>query len=675
MRLTIDKGELALPEDFKLEITANHPFFSDEGTASAPVTLPPSPENRQLLEYPENPNRARKFTRIYPGTVGHATFARRCQLVISGGSRDNGISAVVALQESDMYASIQDLRLRDLFKEYRPSVHDTPWTLYHRRRLSQNDPLTFFPVACDQKTDDGVTTVTLLNQPSNDGKMVYYFSTVKIGDATRHNLTGYRLTPFMYLDSLIDMAFGYCGYNITENVFSTDPELRKIVVLNRCADALMNPEHAFNPSPGTRQSSWVVHGNAIVPNISMGELITWLHDKFGAFVTVMDKTVSIRLFRDVVNSNYDLDLSEFLLDRPDLTYPEPRTIHYEQETDIDSADPPAGSLEQLRAAYPTGTNVNSLEDISGEGLFRVLSLGKYYYKDDSIESTPEHPNPKMIGSEAIPFSRKQEDMEEEEIAPSDSFVPMIYSTVLHQYVPYVGDSVHENLEIEGKEKTADLPIMICYAQSFEDDDVIYYVGNTTGHAYGTAQSGETMPAPLTPEGMVPKYFSEWWTILADGAPEFACSLKIPLITLGKMDLHTPKLLKGNKVLIKSIRYSISPAGLSTCQAVLQLLPSYDNTMPIPTVEFDSTFIWTIKSTRTIYPVQDKYEILETDGVADYTSSDAPNYAPTAAGEKAKVRDRWLKYRYHVYDKSFWHWSHSYYDRVEYYQEYFIGTLQ
>ena len=62
-------------------------------------------------------------------------------------------------------------------------------------------------------------------------------------------------------------------------------------------------------------------------------------------------------------------------------------------------------------------------------------------------------------------------------------------------------------------------------------------------------------------------------------------------------------------------------------------------------------------------------------MADYTSSDAPNYAPTAAGEKAKVRDRWLKYRYHVYDKSFWHWSHSYYDRVEYYQEYFIGTLQ
>ena len=54
MKLTLEQGEIALPEDFAFQIESNHPFFSDEGTASVPVTLPASPENLDLLGHPES---------------------------------------------------------------------------------------------------------------------------------------------------------------------------------------------------------------------------------------------------------------------------------------------------------------------------------------------------------------------------------------------------------------------------------------------------------------------------------------------------------------------------------------------------------------------------------------------------------------------------------------------
>ena len=274
MRLTTETGELLLPDDFRLEITANHPFFSDEGTASAPLTLPAIATNRQQLGNPENTNRARRYPRIFKGTISHSTYSRPCSIIVSGGSRKEGIDATVALQESEMYADLQEKKLPDLFKEYQMDVGHAPWEYYHDRSLGTSSPFTFFPVATDKEENEGVVTVFVMNQPTSNGK----FTTrrqVKIGDTTSVCPTGYGITPFFYLWAVIRMAFQYCGYNITENVFATDPELRHIVVLNRCADALLSEGHPFigDPTPGTNETSFYIRGDILVPNITMGELI------------------------------------------------------------------------------------------------------------------------------------------------------------------------------------------------------------------------------------------------------------------------------------------------------------------------------------------------------------------------------------------------------------------
>ena len=669
MRLITEKGELLLPDDFKLEITANHPFFSDEGTASAPLTLPAIANNRQSLDNPENPNRGFRYGRTFKGTISHSTYSRPCSIIVTGGSRKGGIEATVALQESEMYADLQEKKLPDLFSEYQMEVGRVPWDYYHNKTLGTTSPFTFFPIATDKKEDNGRVTVFVMNQPESNGK----FTTnrqVTIGEVTSWCQTGYGITPFLYLWAMINMAFQYCGYTITQNVFATDSQLKHIVVLNRCADALLSEGHPFNgnPTPGTNETSFYLRGDILVPNITMGDLISWLRDKFGAFVTVKDKSVSIRLLRDVIAAGYDEDLSGYAQEKPTITYPEPRTLHYEQSADIDGAEPASESLEALREAYPATADVDVDTSISGTGLFHVTSLGKYYYKETN-ESTP-----KLVGSDAIAFARNL-GMEEEELAPDDSFVPMIYHPSLHLFMPYVGDRDHRILDVTGKEKAADLPIMICYANYFTNQGgTVHCVGTTTDYQYDTLDAGETLPVPLTPEGIVPQYFSQYWRLLADGAPELTCTLKIPLNILGKMDMFTPKLLKGALVLIKSLKYSLSAGGLSTCDATLQLLPSYGDSTPIPPVMFNANLVWGIVSTRKIFNEGNHShgkEVYQTDGLADYTMADAPYYPPTKVGQIAKKRDRWLKY--HLYQSGFLWWSES--DYTHTYDEYFIGQLQ
>ena len=115
MILTTEKGEITLPKDFKFEITTNHPFFSDDGTASAPVTLPSSAQNREMLDFPDNLNRRRVYERVLQGRLMHGTFFKSCKIIVSGASQHGGISASIALRESEMYAQIQDTKLPDIF--------------------------------------------------------------------------------------------------------------------------------------------------------------------------------------------------------------------------------------------------------------------------------------------------------------------------------------------------------------------------------------------------------------------------------------------------------------------------------------------------------------------------------------------------------------------------------
>ena len=118
MRLTTDKGEISLPEDFEFEIEVNNPFFSDEGTSSIPATLPSSAENLRLLDHPERPGRARKYVRKQTALLQHGIFQRKCRMIVERSGKEDGIVCSLAFNESEMYSDIKGKELKELLRPY-----------------------------------------------------------------------------------------------------------------------------------------------------------------------------------------------------------------------------------------------------------------------------------------------------------------------------------------------------------------------------------------------------------------------------------------------------------------------------------------------------------------------------------------------------------------------------
>ena len=376
-----------------------------------------------------------------------------------------------------------------------------------------------------------------------------------------------------------------------------------------------------------------------------------------------------------------------LLGELSLSYPERSLLTMTQQKDIESAEAAADTMPALRETYQSLAEASRLADISGSGLFHVGSLGKYYQRKNTIDGSGNTvATVTKVGSEAFDFKRKIDGIEAEtEVSPDDSYVPMVYDETSGLYMPYVGESCHANIEIEGKEKGANVPIMLCYARYYSDSagsNDVHAQGQTTSFHYLNMSQSYTGLIPLTPEGIVPEYWAQYWKILASGAPEITCQLKLSLEQLENMDLFTPKLLNGVRVLIKSIKYTIGANGVSPCEATLQLLPVYDDIPTIDAVVFNSNVLWKYVNTRTVFAYGDSkngVEILETDGLTDYDPEyEIPGYTPNRTGIKAKLRKRWVKYK--TYQTKWFPrfgtiYEHSSWTSVHQYEEYFLSYLE
>ena len=656
MILNITKGDILLPDDFRFEVTSNHPFFSDEGTASTPATLPPAASNLELLDHPENGHRTRRLVKKMPAVLSHGTYSKRCQLVIDSAGKDAGISCSLALQESEMYASCQDRNLRDIFAGKMYS-----WANYFNNadRKSTDKHFAIIPVAADVNDNDIPTTI--LNKEDNSGNLIYASRRILVNGKSATVPKGYGIAPFIYLWYAIKEIFSHLGYTVSENVFETDTRLNDILLLHNCADVLVHNEASWN---SLYYSHWYI--SDILPNITVGDFVTWLHDKFGAFVTVKDLDVRIRLFQSVSGAVADADLTPWVRSDETFSYPEPRMIDYGCENEIYSAEPAAETLEDLRKSYPVMAPASSYSLISGTGLFYVKPRGKYYLVPEAGADI------ERVGSDNYRYTRFLEGIEKEEISPADLFVPMIeYNNII---LPYVGDTVVRFSNLDNKDAEADIKIMItrCYHRS---DGAAY------GSNYPCEETGADLATgakhKLDSTTIAETYWPLWRDLLLNGAPEISCTLAIPLHALSTLDLWTPKILSGKKVLIKSLHYTLSSSGVSVCDATLQLLPQYDDAVEIQPIEFNQVFDWVRREKgKSIYSRTDysEWKIIGNDGLPDYTDASKPSYSAKYLGEKALVRSRWqlIQFTTNMNKRPKKRTVEVFRD---YYEEYFISILQ
>ncbi|MBQ9474667.1 MAG: hypothetical protein IJU69_00215 [Bacteroidales bacterium] len=669
MKLYLEKGELVLPNDFSFEITHANPFFSNEGASSAPATIPPLNFNFELLGHPEDTHKLTRPVREFDATLSAGLFFAKCKIVLDSASRKEGTSISIALKESVMYAELQDKKLPELFAGKIENLNVRLWDIYHGDRefpwITPGEdpyieeaaiPVCVFPVASDEDEE----SVFIINEPNAQGTNFTgsVARTIQIGDDQVEVPARYGVEPFLYLWALIEETFKLCGYTVTYNVFKETSPLKDIVVLHNAVDTNL-----------VRYSNNKVNYSMVVPDITVGDLINWLRDKFGAVVCAENGEVSIRLFKDLVTQAYDMDLSGYARDEVSVSAAEPKRLEISADTGIVSAAPAADSLEDLIAAYENRAEVDDMSEMVGEGLFYYKALGKYYYKEDS-SSTPV-----LVGTDAFKYARPVKDVSVEELKGDDLFVPQIL--VNGRYLPYIGSSVRRITDCAGdRDENYSQKIMICYAPFNETK------GCYAASSYGYDEDGNPLdgyPA-LTPESLYSQYWQKYQEIILNGCPEISCSFDIPVNDLLSLDIATPKRFNGDLVLIKELQFSIDDKGISACEMVMQQIATFEDAVEIPALRISGSLCWERVSTRdpNIYTHGTTYDgisILEFDGLTDYTAADAPAQIPTRPGVITMKRKRWIRYRkYWSYYKWFLDQAHGSYDTCHYYEEYFISTF-
>lgn len=672
MKITLEEGVLDVPKDFALEMEFNHPFYSDAGSSSVPASLPASIENRRILGWPEKANRATRFHREHQAFVECGVFRKRCKLITESAGLE-GISVSLAIQESEMYIAIQDRKIKDVIANIgygqTKSTIATPHEVYkgyHRENYFLND-VACFPVASDM---DNNGNVFIINRASSDDEsLIENARTVTINNESVNVPTGYGISMYLYLWALIQYTFEQCGYIVKKNVFATDGRLKHLVILNSLCDLLHGQTYNKN--------YWGFRYRDLVPDMTVGELIAWLRDKFGAIITCDSYNIEIHLFEHMCAENADADLSEYHIGNEILTYPAPSGIKMSVSTSIQRGEPAAESLEDLRKRFSNCAEVNSISEIIGSGLFKVLPLGAYYYK--AASGTPT-----FLGSDAFTYVREGCE-NNEEVSPKDVFVPMI--EINGKTMPYIGKRLHKYTE-GVEDSSADQELMICnaifikethfcgssnrfdengdfqtlsYEHPLKDDTLIgSWAPDRT--RYGTHLG-------LSPETLASPFWETHESNLLNSAPEIFAEFSIPVNVLLSFELYTPKLFKGCKVIIKSLTYSLTDTQEAMIKAVLQLLHSYEDAIAPAAIQFDVAYSWIYSSTQNIFDGQDGYTVIETDGVEDLTP---PDFEPTQAGQIVKRRSRWLRYRYTKKVKKWWGISTSEWTGTHNYEEYYIS---
>lgn len=649
MKITVEDGILDIPEGFSFDIEYNHPFYSEVGVASIPVMLPPSADNKRILGWPDNINRSSRFITERPAVLECGPFSKKCLLIIDS-SGNEGISISIALQESEMYASIQERKLKDVFAGISYAMTRmnvaTPYEIYtgvHRDNWYLND-VAIFPVACDM-TEEG--KVFIINNPATD-KIVDDSRFLNIGGSEVLVPAGYGISPYLYLWACVQYTFESLGYKVRTNGIKADPFLKDVVLLNDLSDTCCEYYDL--------RAGWKFEYADLVPDITIGELLVWLHDKFGIIVTYDAGSVDIRTFEGrIVNEQPDIDLTPYTRGKPTVNYPEAQGIKLSVRTSISGAAPAAESIEDLRTLYANCGHANHKDSITGTGLFLVDPVGKYFYSDGLG-------NISLLGSNAFPYIRRMA-KDNVEISANDEFVPMF--RIGDIYMPYIGERAHKY--IQAGESSSAQNIKICYAHFLKSG--VYHGSTNSFDKDGNALA--TVYPSLTPEEIKKSWWDTHEKVLLNSAPMISAELDMPLSLILSSDLSTPKLLNGARVLIKNMTYSISDAENAHAKATFQVLPVYDNMLAGSTVDFGVSYGWRLGNTRYIYD-GNGYEVTATDGLKDYTMEDAPSYKPTFAGSKVLIRDRWLKYKYTRTYKKWWGHSTSTYTGTHKWQEYFIS---
>jgi len=546
MKLTTNNGELDLPVDFSFEVELNNPFFSDEGDATIPATIPATPNNLKVLDNIHRVDRANRFMKLVPATLMAGTIQKHGQLIIDTLSMKDGIDVSLAIENSDIYSQCKDKSLKEIFShkvrdDWNRNISALANYLWQIKVNRKYDDFTLFQVAVAPYEENDSKIYQYNNEGTN--YLVWQARTVKEGDLTMSVTDGYGVSPFLYLYKMIDLMFEQMGYYVVYNCLDRDP-YKDIVLLNNCSDTIVKG---------------VINYSDLVPSCTLSEFLDFLHNKFGILCRVdsTSKKVRVVMFQDILSTLApDMDITNKVVDELDVILDDTSRVVLSSETSIDGSAPAAETFDKLIEKYgyyieiTEGQYTSLLNNIPigiSDCLVMRKETGQFYELRRKIGSNEIIPT--FVGTNYFKYDRNnssnQESFSSPDVAPA-----IIYDRLPYMYI---GDRQHRNTSYQNTEDSSEQSIMIAWK-------TIVFAGSLP-LSFGTTQKcfdgRKIKDFSLTSYDMYEYFWSNYNNLLLNGKVSLKGKVLYDYLDMMTLDITRVKIYKGQPIIPLNVNFSIS----------------------------------------------------------------------------------------------------------------------
>lgn len=317
-----------LNSNTKIQVERPNPFFNEYGEQTTPLDIPASHNNRLLLGFPDNIASRKKMEPI-DVTIQDDDYFTHCRQIVLSAQYKGAISTAFYIGDGSFYSRIQNINLKDIFKdEYIPEVTTVEQGIDFCRSLMDNthEQYAIFPVLLtdDSGTDTSDSSATgykILNAYGlQRGDDFFLFDTSASADfynassrtervdgTTITLAPGYYISPFIRAVYLLRRIFAHFGYTLADSFLATTSPFDKMVVINNVIDVLVNGR---------------IHVADMVPNVSCNDFLSLYRKKFCCEFTVDEdrRVVNIVMLKDILASEDAVDLTSYLTAPPIINY-------------------------------------------------------------------------------------------------------------------------------------------------------------------------------------------------------------------------------------------------------------------------------------------------------------------------------------------------------------------
>jgi len=529
MRITTNNIDFELPSNFEAELTRNNVLLTDAGEQTAPITLPGSPHNLRLIGHSDRIDNYYKPLTDLDVVVSDGLFNRPCNLGIHTANAVDGISCTIYLGTGDFYSRIGNTRLNWIGWPVIKSPTFDSQTLAQRvqylidlLKAQYTTPTNISefgirPVATTQEytwkkpDNSNVKGILILNgfekyQSTLDLSQAEYIEKFE-GEYTQHMVvgedtititTGYGMTPFLKIRYMIEFIFQSFGYttDLSALVSLTPNFEHNTLLLNNVADAIY---------------SGTLYYKQLVPDITIKEFLAEINKEFSGTFNVNEATKVATFYRyqDQLNAASDIDLTQYSCSLPKVGIPEFKTIQLN---------------ETISTKSETSETKEKIEIIEFDFAKTVDVIDEYKTNIDTYVSSIQL-----------------------------SIVTISEIVHLNSTIVVNGVSTTENIN------TSTLMKLI-YAKNEWQEISVYRVNNGYVSVYYRVSTppfyndfldeySDYIATPLLVEEM---FYLEYKAFRLNSNIPLEVEMDIPPVILEKMNLQTPKLLNGQKVMIESI---------------------------------------------------------------------------------------------------------------------------